>query len=267
VERLRPVWVGLTAVLLALSAMEAVALYRIIADQQAAGVDLTFFRFVAQRWLDTGVWYTDRQISGPYQTQSLVDNLYPPHALYLFIPFLVLPWPLWWAIPLGIVGWVVWWCRPAIWAWPLLALIMLLPKTFNQIIYGNTDMWVCAFIALSVRFGWPAVLITFKPSVLFFALLGIRSRAWWIAAIVIALASLPFVALWMQWPTVILHSSSTTWIYSLSNVPFFALPLLAWATSTRRGAQPVVQWLGHLLGRWRGPRVADSPASAGAVSR
>jgi hypothetical protein len=267
IERLRPVWVSLTIVLLALAALEAVALYRIIADQHAVGTDLDFFTSIARRWLDTGVWYTDRQLAGPYETQTLVDNLYPPHALYLFLPFLVLPAALWWAIPLGTIGAVVWWCRPAVWAWPILALIVLLPKTLNQIIYGNTDMWIAAFVALSVRYAWPATLVTIKPSVLFFAVLGIRSRSWWLAALVLGLLSLPFLALWLEWPTVILNSSSTTFIYSLSNLPFFSIALVAWAVSTRR-AEPMRPWLGHLLGHWRtrGPTGREAPAPVEAVS-
>ncbi len=265
VDRLRPVWVGLTIVFLALSLVELVVLYRIIADQHAVGTDLDFFKHIAQRWLDTGVWYTDRQIGGPYETRTLVDNLYPPHALYLFVPFLVLPAPLWWAIPLGIVAAVVWWCRPAVWGWPILALIVLLPKTLNQIIYGNTDMWIAALVALSVRYAWPATLVSIKPSVLFFAALGIRSRSWWLAGLVMGLLSLPFLALWVEWPTVILNSSSTTWIYSISNLPFFAVSLVAWAVSTRR-AEPILPWLGHLLGHWRPRPTAEQTAPAEAVS-
>ena len=131
---------------------------------------------MAQRWIDTGVYYTDRQLSGAYEVQTLVDNLYPPHALYLFIPFLVLPDLLWWAIPLGVIAYIVWWCRPVAWMWPILALIVLFPKTPGQILFGNTDMWVAAAIAAGVRWGWPSVLTTFKPSLAFFAVIGIRSR-------------------------------------------------------------------------------------------
>ena len=38
--------------------------------------------------MTTGVYYTDQQLAGPYVVQTQVHNLYPPHALYLFIPFL-----------------------------------------------------------------------------------------------------------------------------------------------------------------------------------
>ncbi len=85
--------------------------------------------------------------------------------------------------------------------WPILALIVLFPKTPGQILFGNTDMWVAAAIAGGVRWAWPSVLVTFKPSLAFFALIGIRSRSWWIAAGVLALASLPLLPLWLDYPT------------------------------------------------------------------
>ena len=86
--------------------------------------------------------------------------------------------------------------------WPILALIVLFPKTPGQILFGNTDMWIAAAIAGGVRWAWPSVFVTFKPSLAFFAVIGIRSRSWWIAAVVLALASLPFLSLWLDYPTV-----------------------------------------------------------------
>jgi hypothetical protein len=247
----RPLWVGLTIVLLAVAAYETVLLYRVIDGQHAIGTDLRYYQFVAQRWLDTGVFYTDRQLTGPYEVQTLVDNLYPPHALYLFVPFLVLPDILWWVIPLGVIGYVVWWCRPVTWMWPILALIVVFPKTPGQILFGNTDMWVAAAIAGGVRWAWPAVLVTFKPSLAFFAIIGIRSRSWWIAAGVLVLASLPFVGLWADYPTAMTNSTAKFW-YSFGNMPFFVLPIVAWLGSSRRGDTSILTWTAWLLrgGGW-----------------
>lgn len=245
-RHLRPLWVGLTIVIVALAAYETVLLYRVIDDQHAIGTDLRYYQFVAHRWLDSGVFYTDRQLAGPYEVQTLVDNLYPPHALYLFIPFVILPDLLWWVIPLGIIGYVVWWCRPVAWMWPILALIVLFPKTPGQILFGNTDMWVAAAIAGGVRWAWPAVLVTFKPSLAFFAVIGIRARSWWIAAVVIGLASLPFLSLWLDYPTAMGNSSAKFW-YSFGNLPFFVLPVVAFLGSSRRGSTSVVTWAAHLL--------------------
>jgi hypothetical protein len=258
-QRLRPLFVGLTVVLLALAVIETVVLYGIIEDQDAVGVDLEYFRFIAQRWVDTGVWYTERQLSGPYEVQTLVDNLYPPHALYLFLPFLALPGILWWVLPLGLIAYVLWWCRPAVWAWPILAAIVLFPKTPNQVIFGNTDMWVAAFIAGGVRWAWPATLVTIKPSLLFFAAIGILNRSWWIAAAVLALLSLPLIGLWLQYPTAMLNSSAKFW-YSFGNLPFFVLPLVAWIASTRRTDLPFRIWLTYLFVDRRGRMPGALPA-------
>lgn len=242
----RPLWFGLTVVILAVAAWETVLLYGIIDGQHAIGTDLHYYQFVAQRWLDTGVFYTDRQLAGPYEVQTLVDNLYPPHALYLFVPFLILPDPLWWILPLGLIAYVVWWCRPVAWMWPVLALIVLFPKTPGQILFGNTDMWVAAAIAAGVRWAWPSVLVTFKPSLAFFAILGIRSRSWWIAAVLLGLASLPFIGLWLDYPTTMANSSAKFW-YSFGNMPFFVLPIVASLGSSRRGDTPIITWAGGLL--------------------
>lgn len=233
------------------SAVEAVVLFGIIDDQHAVGADLAYYQGVAQRWLDTGVYYTARQLSGSYEVKTLVDNLYPPQALYLFLPFLVLPSILWWILPLGFIGYVVWWCRPAAWALPLLAVCVLFPKTPTQILYGNSDMWIAAFIAGGVRWAGPAVLVSIKPSLGMFGLLGIRSRHWWIAALVLALASLPFLGLWLQYPTA-MRNSSAGWSYSFGNLPFFVLPVLAWIWSTRRPAgRSIRSWTIQLLGAER----------------
>jgi hypothetical protein len=240
--------VGLTIVLFGLATVESVVLFGIIDSQRAVGVDLVYYQEVGRRWLETGVYYTDRQLSGPYQQQTLVDNLYPPHALYLFVPFVYLPQVLWWIIPLAIVAWVVWWCRPAVWGWPILAAIVLFPKTPNQIIFGNTDMWVAAAVAAGVRWGWPSTFVTFKPSLVFYALIGIRTRAWWISAVALAVVSLPFLSLWLLYPTAMSNSTASgQFTYSLSNLPFFSLPVVAWIVSSRRGSDGMGAWIARLL--------------------
>ena len=229
-------------------AVETAALYKIIDDQYSIGSDLRFFQSVAQRWLDTGVYYSDRQLSGPHIHLSNVDNLYPPLALYLFIPFLVLPSILWWIIPIVVIGYVVWWCRPPAWALPILAALLLYPKTPAVVLYGNSDIWAVTFASAGVRWGWPAVLIAFKPSVGFLALPGIATRRWWIAAAVLLVASLPFIHLWLVYPQIVIDSDTDIG-RSLSDLPFFSLPFVAWLVSTRRGRTPIGQWALALLKR------------------
>ena len=247
---LRPIWIGVAAMILIGVALEVIFLYRVVADERAVAVDYDYYLDVARRWLDTGIYYTERQLSGPYQQTTLVDNLYPPHALYLFLPFLVLPGLLWWILPLGLISYVVWWCRPEPWGWAALATLLLFPKSPNLIIYGNTDMWIGAAVAAGVRWGWPAVMVSIKPSLGFFGALGIRTRAWWVAGLALALASLPLAALWLQYPTALGNSSARFW-YSFADLPFLLIPVAAWLFSSRRGGMPYARWMARLLGSGR----------------
>ena len=234
VARQRPLFFALLSlIVLAVAAWEAVALWHIIGSEQAIGVDLVFYRDMGQRWLETGTFYGERQLTGPYETTTLVDNLYPPHALYLFVPFVFLPAILWWAIPFVVVVYTILRLRPKPWAWPLLALVVALPKTIAATIFGNSDLWVTAAVAGGVLWGWPATLASFKPSLALFALVGVRRRDWWIGVAVLGLASLPFLTLWLQYPTVMLNTNSNL-TYSLSNVPMILLPVIAWVAASRR---------------------------------
>ena len=226
-------WAALTVPFVVFGAWEAVQLWRIIGDQQAIGIDLVFYQEMGRRWLETGAFYGERQLAGEYETTTLIDNLYPPHAIFLFVPFVFLPPILWWAIPLAVVAYAVIRLRPQPWSWPLLAIVLALPKSIASVIFGNSDLWVIAAVAAAVLWGWPAVLATFKPSLAFFVLIGIKRRRWWIGAAVLALASLPFLPLWLQYPAVMLNSNSE-FSYSISNVPFVAFPLLAWLVATDR---------------------------------
>ncbi len=240
--------------------LETVAIYRIIDAQGAIGTDLHYYQSVAERWLRFGIWYTPDQLAGPFIVQTQVTNLYPPHALWLFIPFVYLPAILWWAIPLAVIAWVIWWCRPVPWAWPIIVLILAFPKTPAQILFGNTDMWIAAFVAGGVRWSWPAVLVTIKPSLGFFAIVGVRSRSWWVAAAVLAIVSLPWTSLWLDFITVS-RNSSAQWWYSFGNLPFFALPIVAWMLSSRRGRTPPICWAAGLLGGARGADAARTAAA------
>ena len=247
-RRLMPLYVALTLVLLGVAAYEFILLIGIIGDQQALGVDQVYYRDVGRRWLETGVYYTDRQLAGPYVQTTLVDNLYPPHALYLFVPFVFLPAILWWLVPLGLVVYALWELRPRPWVWPILALILALPKTGVVVLYGNTDLWVLGLVAGAVLWGWPGVLLSFKPSLGFLGLIGITRRSWWVAAAVLAILSLPMIPLWLDWPTVV-RNSQVSAEYSLANIPLMILPVVAWLGSSRRGRPRLPAPVAALVGR------------------
>jgi hypothetical protein len=198
----------------------------------AWGADFDFYLGVTQRWLSTGQFYQPHQLAGPYVASINVDTLYPPIALVLFLPFVWLPAALWWAIPLGIVAWSVLRSRPPLWVWPFLALMLWWPRTQSIIVWGGTGMWIAAALALATRFGWPGALVLLKPSLAPFALIGIRSRGWWVIAIAMAILSLPMLP---DYVTALRNNvGSFPGIgYSVQDIPFLAIPLIAAMSSGR----------------------------------
>jgi hypothetical protein len=234
-ERLiRAFWPAATVVIAIAGVAELLWLWPYMADQQAIGSDYAFFMRITQTWVDTGVFYLPHQLAGPYEVQTLVDVLYPPIALYLFVPFLVLPAILWWLIPLGLFTWGIVRLRPAPWTWPLIMLAVAWPQTIAQILYGNTNMWIAAFIAMGVNFAWPSLLVLIKPSLAPFAIIGINRRSWWVGLAVLAVAAIPFGAMWLDYLTA-MRNSSLYPAYALVTLPFMVAPLVAWlGRGTRR---------------------------------
>jgi hypothetical protein len=198
------------------------------------GVGTDYFQYQAQvdRWLATGEFYLPRQLAG----QTIIepgDPIYPPWALYLFAPFHYLPAILWWLIPLTLIGVIIAWHRPAPWTWPFLLLIFCWPKTPASILYGNTTMWTSAIVAAATVWRWPGPLVLFKPSFAPFALVGIRSRGWWITLLAVGLAAIPLGALWLDYLTVV-RNVRPVLTYSILDLPLVLAPLVA-AYGARRG--------------------------------
>ena len=204
IRRGRSVAIALTAVLLLFTALEFDAVWRGQVARGWIGGDLAVYLAVARRWIETGALFAPSQLAGPYTNVSAwlpdgVENLYPPPAVLLFVPFLVLPAILWWAIPLGIiVAGVIYW-KPAWWSWPVLA-ALLVPVQFSAgISTGNTTIWVVAALMLATRWPAAAILLALKPSFFLFALPFARHRSWWLAALVLGLGSLLFLPSWPSW--------------------------------------------------------------------
>jgi hypothetical protein len=210
--------------------------------EQPLGVDFDLYRDVTARWLSGGPFFEPYQVAGPYEIRA-GDVLYPPVALWLFVPFATAaPWPAipafaFWAIPLGITAAVVVALRPRPLVWPLIALCVANPTTILKIWTGNPVMWSMAAMALAVvgssRFAAPFALL--KPSLAPFALFGIRRRSWWLGAAVLVALSLPFGALWADWVATVLNSRGGGVLYSALEIPLLLLPLVAWLGRTRRG--------------------------------
>jgi hypothetical protein len=193
-----------------------------------AAMDFWFYRDIAIRWLADGSYYLPHQLAGePYALVPMVDVLYPPTALVLFVPFVWLPAVLWWAIPLGVLGYVVWTYRPSPWGWVAIAACVAWPRTFGAVLFGNTDMWVAAGVAAGLRWGWPAALIVVKPTFLPLALVGVRHRSTWVVGAALALVSLPLVP---DYITAMTNLRVDGIAYAAVSLPFAVLPLVAWAS-------------------------------------
>lgn len=222
----RPAMVGLSVVILAGGAWWFVGqAFGTFAPYW--GVDLTKYLAATQRWLDSGSPYLPSEVAAPFDHFGVWTFLHPPIALLLFAPFLVLPAVLWWAIPLGLTAWAVGSMRPAPWTWPIIAAGLGWPRFQGALIVGNTDLWVLASVALGLCYGWPALLVAAKPSLAFFALAGIRRRSWWVGALVVAAACVPFGWLWPEWARVVMNSPGDLG-YSLGSVPALLVPAVAW---------------------------------------
>ena len=194
-----------------------------------AGVDLGIYTTAARHWLADGTWYLPRQLAGQYGVE-FGDVLYPPTLLWLAVPFSVLPGILWWIIPGAIAAIGLARLRPAMWSWPFMAACLAWPRTTAQISFGNPVIWIAA----SLFWGVGAVAL-FKPTVIPFALLGLRSRRWWLAAGLMTSLTLPLLPLVLEYPSVLLNARDPGgWLYSIAEWPFLAIPLVAWTGRERR---------------------------------
>ena len=93
---------------------------------------------------------------------------------------------------------------------------------------------MAALVGLGLLYRWPAAFVLLKPSVALFALVGIRDRRWWLVAGGLALGSLPFLRLTLEYPTVLANLAATTgpW-YSIYDYPLLAMPVIAWMARQR----------------------------------
>lgn len=204
------------------------------------GTDYRIYMDAAERVMAGGLWYPDWQLAGPYD----IDRgpvLYPPSSIGFFLAATFLPTILWWAIPLAIVAGVVLACRPRPWTWPLLVMGLLYGNTIGLVLAGNPVMWAVAALALGTRYGWPAAFVLIKPSLAPFALFGIRSLDWWRVAVLFALLALLTLPLWPDYLTTLdnMRGERAGLLYSIRDVPFMLVPLLAWAGRSHRAVELV----------------------------
>jgi len=238
---------SLTGVVLGIGVAFFVILWSYDSSMGNVGEDYRFYVDLGRRWLETGVMYGERQLTGSqYNVEINVDNLYPPPAILFFVAFVYIPWFVWYLIPLALVAYAVWRAQPAVWTWPFIALCIAWPRTLGSIVVGNSDLWSAAFVAAGLVWSWPSVLGLFKPSFAPFVLIGIRSRSWWIALAVAGLVALLFAGYWPQYLNAATHWDLPV-TRSLANIPMLLIPIIAW------------------VGRRRPMRRGQSPASAASM--
>jgi hypothetical protein len=234
---IRIVLLSLTGVLLILAVAEFLYLWPIEARDDNIAEDYRFYVSLGQRWLDSGVLYGARQLTGaPYHVLINVDNLYPPPAILLFAAFVFLPWFVWFAGPIALVGYAIWRLRPAMWTWPLMALCLLWPRTQNAFMVGNSDIWSAALVAAGVIWAWPSVLGLLKPAFFPLALIGIRHRSWWVALAGFAIVSLLLLPYWPEYLVAAMNWDLPL-TRSAANIPIVLIPILAWLGRRRPPAE------------------------------
>ena len=207
--------------------------------ERSFAIDYGIYMGALDRWRAGDGWYQARQLQGPYPIE-LGDVLYPPVLMYLLLPFRYLgPW-LWTIVPAVILGWVVWRHRPGPWAWAAIALCLVWPYSPAKYVFGNPVIWATAAVALGTIWWWPAALAVLKPTVIPFALIGVRDRRWWIVLVVLAVASIPFLADTLLYPRVLLDAQPNPVdgrggpFYSITEFPLLAIPVIAWLGRRRR---------------------------------
>jgi hypothetical protein len=196
-------------------------------------MDFLYYRDLGDTWLVNGQWYLPHQLSGPHVFTQMVENLYPPIALLLFVPAAILPPVVWWLVPIAVLGFALARWRPQARAWIVLVLLLMWPRAIGAYIYGNTDMWIAAGIAAGLIWGWPVVLLALKPTFIPLALIGVRRRSTWIAGLGLAAVSLLMLPLWFDYLTA-MRNLSVEWSYSMGSLPLICVPFVGWLGRTRQ---------------------------------
>jgi hypothetical protein len=231
----RPLAVGLSALFAAYGLFVLAILVTQSATFGPPGSDREIYVGAAQRWLGGGPYFYPEQLAGRYELE-VGHVLYPPPSLLAFAVLSFLPAVLWWLIPIAIVGAVIVYHRPAPWAWPLIAACLGFQWSIMLLYTGNPTIWLSAAVALGTVWGWPAVAVALKPTLLPFAFIGVRRRSWWLVAGLGLVVSIPFWGMWLDW----FHAVTNAYgwrvgpLYSLGDVPWLLAPVVAWRARTTR---------------------------------
>lgn len=202
------------------------------------GLDARLYVERTASWMAGDGFYRARQLTGLPYIIEFGDAFYPPPIVLLLAPFaLGLPLVFWWVVPLTAIGLSFWVRRPAWWAWPLILIVLIYPRTWLDLVYGNPAMWAIAASVAGFAFGWPAVGAFLKPQLALFALSGIRHRSWWFGLGAALLISIPLASMWADYVTALWYAVNTWGFeYTLGDWPIaLCLAFGAW-TGRRRSA-------------------------------
>lgn len=229
-----------------------------------AGLDYRTYIEAAGRWLGGASFYPARELAGPFELTA-TDVLYPPTSLILFVPFVFLPSILWWAIPTVIIAWAIWAHRPNPPALVLIAVAVATPWTWFHYVVGNPVIWAAAALALATHHGWVGPAVLLKPTLAPLALLGARSRGWWLTLGLGVLAALAFLPLWSDWLAVMgnVRGDRVHPLYGIADLSLMSIPLLAWLGATAPTGEPERRrswpWKRLLSRAWSATSRAASP--------
>ena len=141
---------------------------------------------------------------------------------------------IWWAVPIGALAWQAIRLRPRPIVWPFLAICVAWPPNVLALVVWNSGLLFVGVLALGTLSRWPSALILLKPSVLPFAFWGANRRSWWMATAALAVLSLPFGSLWLDWFRVLGNSQGVGGVWhSVQQFPMFLIPILVWLGRSR----------------------------------
>jgi hypothetical protein len=218
---------------IALGLVLALLVLYALVEPRSFGFDYLYYKNLGVRWLETGTYYWPHQLAGPYQFTHMLDNLYPPSALLLFVPAVFAPALLWWVVPAAVVGYALWTWRPGAWATAIMLVLMCWPKSYVSWIYGSTDIWMMAGVAGGLLWGWPAVLIFLKPTLAPLALVGAGRRSWWVAVVALVIVSLAAMPMWLDYLTA-MRNLVLSPLAAIQGVPLLLIPIVGWWASYLR---------------------------------
>lgn len=215
------------------------------------GLDWIGYRQGWERLLATGTPYAPFELAGPFAPEHL-DFIHPPSFLPFVAPFTTLPTPFdyvaWTGVALVLTSALL--RRLAWWAWPVVAVLAVTPNTLITYINGNSSMYLAAAFGWSLYLGWPAGLLAMKPSLVPLAIPGFLHaprRSLLLAVVPLAL-TVPFLAAWGDFVTVLRNAEGLSPTYSFVQWTVFVIVAMPWLGERAPG------WLERLRARAQATR-------------